>query len=418
MQSGDGLIVRVRPPLGALGANALTALAEAAARFGNGHLDLTRRANVQLRGVREASLPSLYDVIEQLGFLDENPDGEAVRNVVINPLAGIDPQEALDLRNIAQQLARVLATEPSLWELSSKFGFIIDGAGILGLSEQRADIRLTAVKDGPDAIIALGLDTAGGIDWLGQVSPESAAAMAIEAARAFLEAAPQGKQQGKRPRMRDLSPDSFICVRDKIKSRLQPLQAQPSASDAKAHPRIGLLTLDSDRLALGIAAPFGRAEADQLLKLARVMVARGIDEIRLSPWRTLYAAMRNRHTAEGFLDEAKAIGFVTDPFDNLLQIEACPGAPACRSTALDTRGDARRLAEYLSQSHFTGTVHVSGCAKGCAKSEMSDLVLVGDGGSYGIVHHGTAQDTPGHRMTSAELASGPGDLLAIGNDAA
>ena len=44
MQSGDGLIVRVRPRCGMLSPDELIGLAEAAQRFGNGHIDLTRRA--------------------------------------------------------------------------------------------------------------------------------------------------------------------------------------------------------------------------------------------------------------------------------------------------------------------------------------------------------------------------------------
>ena len=106
-------------------------LADAARRFGNGHIDLTRRANLQIRGVSEASLPPLHDVIARLGLLDDNPDGEAVRNVMINPLAGIDPTELLDIRGIARELARRLTSEQSLWALPSKFGFIVDGGGVL-----------------------------------------------------------------------------------------------------------------------------------------------------------------------------------------------------------------------------------------------------------------------------------------------
>ena len=185
MPSGDGLIVRVRPQSGALSPDELRALADAAARFGNGHIDLTRRANLQIRGVSEASLPPLHDVIARLGLLDGDPDGEAVRNVMINPLAGIDPSEAFDIRNIARELTRRLETEPSLWALPTKFGFIVDGGGVLSLAAQRADIRLAAVKNGSDVAIAVGLDTRSGIDWLGAVSPASAAAVAIEMAHRF-----------------------------------------------------------------------------------------------------------------------------------------------------------------------------------------------------------------------------------------
>ena len=127
---------------------------------------------------------------------------------------------------------------------------------------------------------------------------------------------------------------------------------------------------------MGIAAPFGRVETDQLRKLAGEMAAFGVKEIRLSPWRILYAEVPGASAARSILNVAAGCGLIADPSDPLLRIEACPGAPACRSTSLDTRGDARRLAALLPRSSFEGTVHISGCAKGCAKSAATDLVLV------------------------------------------
>ena len=51
MASGDGLVVRVRPPLGRLSAAQAVLLADLATRYGSGTLELSNRANVQLRGV-------------------------------------------------------------------------------------------------------------------------------------------------------------------------------------------------------------------------------------------------------------------------------------------------------------------------------------------------------------------------------
>jgi precorrin-3B synthase len=408
MPSGDGLVVRVRPQSGALSSDELLALADAAGRFGNGHIDLTRRANLQIRGVSESSLPPLHGVIARLGLLDGDPDGEAVRNVMINPLAGIDPSEELNVRDIARELTLRLETEPSLWALPTKFGFIVDGGGILGLATQRADIRLAAIKNGSDVAIAVGLDTPSWIDWLGAISPVSAAAVAIEIAHAFLDETSRGARQ----RMRDLSAENLASLKSRIRSRLDPLMTDVPAIDTPSR-RVGLLSLGSERFAVGIATPFGRAETDQLRKLVDAMTAADIREIRLSPWRVLYAAVPSQQAGLHLLDIARRAGFVVDPDDPLLQIEACPGAPACRSTALDIRGDARRVAELLAQFRFTGTVHVSGCAKGCAKSGIADLVLVGSEGDYGIVHQGTAQDHPIRRLEASALASDVGAIIGL-----
>jgi precorrin-3B synthase len=406
MQSGDGLVVRIRPRSGRFRPHELRVLADAARHFGNGHMDLTRRANLQLRGISESSLPPLHDVIAGLGLLDDSPDGEAVRNVMINPLAGIDPAEVLDTRGVVLELERRLASEKSLWTLPSKFGFIVDGGGILSLAEQRADVRLVAIAE---AAFAVGLETRTGIEWLGSIVPDAAATAAMEIGLAFINVASREPRQ----RMRDLSDEGHASIRSAMRSRLDMLPENPRRADLSLTSRVGLIELDAGRFAAGIAAPFGRVEADQLKKLADAIVAHGGEEIRLSPWRALYAGLPNRPSAQSVLDGAARDGLIIDPRDPLLQIEACPGAPGCPSTALDTRGDGRRIASWLPRFRFRGTVHVSGCAKGCAKSGLADLVLVGSEGHYGIVRNGTARDHATRHLSFTELAADPGHIFGI-----
>jgi precorrin-3B synthase len=412
MQSGDGLVVRIRPRSGAFSPHELTVLADAARRFGNGHIDLTRRANLQLRGVSESSLPSLHDVIARLGLLDDSPDGEAVRNVMINPLAGIDPAEVLDARSVGRELARRLASEELLWALPSKFGFIVDGGGVLSLAEQRADVRLVAIACGREVAFAVGLETRLGVAWLGSISLDAAVAIAIEIAVAFINVASREARQ----RMRDLSDEGLAFIRSAMKSRLDRLHGCPRQAALPPKRRVGLIELGAGRFAAGIAAPFGRVEAEQLRKLADAIVAESCEEIRFSPWRALYAGLPTRLSAQSILDAAARDGFIVDPCDPLLQIEACPGAPACPSTALDTRGDGRRIASWLPRFHFAGTVHVSGCAKGCAKSGTSELVLVGSEDRYGIVRNATARDHAMRHLSFAELAADAGSIFGIDQD--
>jgi sulfite reductase beta subunit-like hemoprotein len=61
MESGDGLIARVRPWCGAFSLAQASGLADIAERLGNGHIDLTRRANLQIRGLSEECLPALHN---------------------------------------------------------------------------------------------------------------------------------------------------------------------------------------------------------------------------------------------------------------------------------------------------------------------------------------------------------------------
>lgn len=386
MQSGDGLIARVRPWGGAIGLAEASALADAAERFGNGCLDLTRRANLQIRGLGEASLAGLQDVVIELGLVDRDARSEAVRNIMVSPLAGIDPDEVQDVRPLARALEHALAVDVALHDLPSKFGFLVDGGGSVSIAGERADIALRAI--GPS--IALGLDTAAGTSWIGSTSPDDAAQAALAAARAFL-AVGAGRR-----RLRDLDLTGFARLRGMLSPALAAIE---DARPLQPSRPLGARPAGSGRFAVGVAAAFGRLDARQLRDFAVLAAQAGASEMRLSPWRALYIEARDGASARRLVDGARDIGFIVEAADPILRIDACPGAPACRSSSVDTRRDARRLAALP----FTGSIHVSGCAKGCARSAPADLVLVGERGRYGIVRHGTTRGRP-ERTIAAEEA--------------
>lgn len=384
MLSGDGLLARVRPWCGALRLDEAKGLADASERFGNGHIDLTRRANLQIRGLGDAGVHGLQDAVDRLGLVDRDAGAEAGRNIMVSPLAGIDPAEA-DIRPIARALADLLASDTGLQRLPPKFGFLVDGGGSVSIAGERADISLKALG----RMMAVGLDTPAGTDWVGSTSIDEAAEVAAAIARIFIGL---GREQG---RLRDLDEGSFGRLRAIVRKGLGP---------------VGIVSIGSRRLigvkgsAVGIAAPFGRLEAHQLRSLAGLAGLAGeagVVDIRLSPWRALYVGARDGTAAQALMKGAHEIGLIVEASDPILRIDACPGAPACRSSSIDTRRTARRLAA----SAFTGSVHVSGCAKGCARSAPADLVLVGEQGRYNVIRSGTTRDVPERTIDAHEAGA-------------
>jgi precorrin-3B synthase len=166
--------------------------------------------------------------------------------------------------------------------------------------------------------------------------------------------------------------------------------------------------------AVGIAAPFGRVKADMLRGLADAAAEQGGSEFRVSPWRAIYLPVSGEKKSAALLDEARWLGFVTEPDAPVLRIEACPGAPACSSAALDTRAAALALSRLLPRLDGIRRVHVSGCAKGCACSASADLVLVGGRDRFGIVRNGRADDTPESFIAPHDLERLPAVIAAGG----
>ena len=111
---------------------------------------------------------------------------------------------------------------------------------------------------------------------------------------------------------------------------------------------------------------------------------------------------------------AASLGFVTVPGDPRLYIAACPGAPACASGRIA----AREIAETVANGHAglldgSFTLHISGCAKGCAHPNAAALALVGGENGAGLVVNGTAKTLPGAISPRYEAARGLGRVAAL-----
>ncbi|MGQ0445531.1 MAG: hypothetical protein ACT4O2_10510, partial [Beijerinckiaceae bacterium] len=80
-----------------------------------------------------------------------------------------------------------------------------------------------------------------------------------------------------------------------------------------------------------------------------------------------------------------ARGFIVDPGDPRLAIAACGGVSTCEHGTTDTRADALALMPFARNLCKTGVaLHVSGCAKGCARQAPTPLILIAHAGLYDL----------------------------------
>jgi precorrin-3B synthase len=186
-RAADGALLRLRLPGGELGAPTLDIVSRAAARYADGAVQLTSRANLQLRGVatddRGAVHPGLVDEIVRAGLLP-HPRHERVRNILCSPLTGRRGGHA-DLRPLLRELDDRLCSTEQLAGLPGPFLFVLD--------DGRGDVMS---KAGDLGVVATDTRTArlvlGGLP-IGPATPIARAAEAlIELALRFLDLAPGG----------------------------------------------------------------------------------------------------------------------------------------------------------------------------------------------------------------------------------
>ncbi|CUI89632.1 precorrin-3B synthase [Cognatishimia activa] len=360
MMSGDGLVVRVRPTLARLTADQTFGLCDLAERHGSGVIDLTNRANLQIRGVRPENHEALLSDLQSLGLLPDDPDLEARRNVLVPP----DWVDGDATSTITRELIQRLDELPLLPE---KFGFAIDAGTAPMLANQSGDLRIERTVDG---LIA----RADGLKRGLPVTVETAVDQLIEMAHWFIAS---GGFDAKRMARHLTS----------VKAPNDWQQAAPRQE--RARPVIGQ---HPNGAVYGVA--FGQMIAQDLRALLN---ASGCKALRVTPWRLILT------------EDAAPVAsntFITDQNDPLLRIDACSGAKGCPAGEFDTRMLARELAGLTE-----GSLHVSGCAKGCARPRAADVTLVGRDGKIDLVQNGLPWDEPMARaLAASELKDRIGDL--------
>lgn len=399
MQSGDGLLVRLRVSGGIVDTGLAKEIVRWSHRWGNGQIDLSARANLQLRGLAEQHLPRLYEAMSEWGLLGSSAAGEAVRNVISSPLAGLDPDAVLDVGPIACELEQRLTSDAALHDLPGKFGFAIDDGGCLGLDAVPADVRFVARRGdgGPEFDVCL----AGAPHvWFGPCRADALVAVAAALAAVFI-----NERKGRDSSVRRM--DDLVALRG---AEAIARQAGLAASDTvgvtgreggRGHG-IGVLSPDVlgvHRLGLagyfGIGLPFGRIAAADLTHLASAAADNGARTLRLTPWRAILAPAPSIHAASALAADLPTESLILDPADPRCRVAACPGAPSCAHATTPVRLDAARLADEFAGIPGSGTMlHVSGCAKGCAHPYPAPITLVASNGRYQLVRDGTPADAP------------------------
>lgn len=256
MPAQDGLLLRIRTLLNELTAQQAHGIAELATRFGSAIIELTTRANLQIRGVSAGAFPALIEGLERLGLLDIDRSPSARINIVLDPLRGTaaDDAQTLSARLLGAGLAGA-----EFAALPHKFGFAVDAGPGRHLAAISGDIRIEA---GAGTLLVRAAHAA-----LGAPARDSAEAAdkALDLARWFLAAGGVGADG--RGRMHALIARGARPPRG-LAGTLAPNPAVP-LPDARGAWH---------------AAPDGRCTADALHRIAE----RAGGPIRLTPFRAFY----------------------------------------------------------------------------------------------------------------------------------
>ena len=392
VQALDGGICRIKLAGGAISAAQAHAVADAAQAYAGGVIEATNRANLQIRGIG-AEQQALIAMLLAAGLGPSTAAGDDVRNLMLSPSAGIDPQMLFDTRPLADQILATLQNHTRFHELSAKFAVQLDGGETLAMLEHHHDLWLSAFEQGGETLLAFGLAGCPGLDApLAAVRLEQGHALVVAVLERFLDLATPAQT-----RMRHLPVDNFLVGLD---LPLLPVDGfKRPASGAWLH--LGSYPQHQHgRVYVAAVTPLGRLDASMLKGAAQLADEYGDGTLRFTPWQGLLLPNAKCQDAAAITARLEQLGFLCSADQSLAQLIACTGSSGCGKGLADTKADAMQLAA-LRPGH---AVHLSGCARSCAAAHIAPVTLLAvSPGHYDVYFREAAQ--PGFGRLHARTLS-------------
>lgn len=377
VQAKDGLLLRIRVPGGLIEAEQLRVVADLSRSLGDGQVEITSRANLQLRGIQSQDLTRIVASIAGAGLLP-SPQHDRVRNIVTSPIAGFDREELIDTRPLVRELDMRLRENAIFADLHPKFSFAVFG-GPKRFSYDLDDLTLEVVDFNSESYFHLRMAEVP----LGRVIKRAdavtcmltAAHMCVEMALEFntrVRANAILRVPGARERI--------VNALSHVSTRLPALPPPSFVRDAL----IGICpTAEENRVNIIPSVPLGRLTAQQACTLVNVANERK-SELRFAPWRGVVLCSVPKGAAKAIADQLRFVGLSCEGRDGLQGIAACAGMTGCNAALADVRADAVSLAQrFAGHTAPSGwTVNLSGCEKQCGRRHGASAELVADVSGY------------------------------------
>jgi ferredoxin-nitrite reductase len=394
----EAFMIRLRIPGGIINSFQLRELASIAKDLTSGYVQITTRANFQLRLIQPKDAPEVLRRIQAVGLHSRGAGADNIRNLTANPTAGIDPVELIDVMPYLHALSQIIINDRSFYDLPRKFNIAYDGGGLIGSVEDTNDIGVKAVhvaetgaiKAGVYFRIALGGATGhkAFAQDLGVIVPPSEINKVVcTIVRVFIERGCRTDRKKARLKhlLEKISLEEYLAaVEKKLGTQLLRMPYDSAqmrwASQELPHSHIGDFPQKQRGLNyVGVAMSVGQITPKQMLRVAEIADLYGSGEIRLTVWQNLIIPNVPDAYVETVKKALRKIGF--DTKQSLLRggLIACTGNSYCKFAQANTKDTATALADYLDKKLTLDkpiNIHLTGCPNSCAQHYMGDIGLL------------------------------------------
>lgn len=393
----DSFMLRMRVPGGVMSAAQMRGVATIAEKFGNSRIDLTTRANIQLREFAPKDVVNVLNGVRKLGMSSIGSGADNIRNITASPISGYDPQELIDVQPYADALQNYITNSRDMFGLPRKFNIAFDNGGAISALADTNDIGFVAVSVGEGKSVPAGVYfrvLLCGITGHKQFAsdcglllrPDQLVAVAAAMVRVFAENG--DRTDRKKARLKYLvdrwGVEKFLEETEK-KLAFPILRVDASECEARGPiNRAGHLGVHAQSQPghsyIGVCVPVGWLPIAQARVIADVAERFGSGELRLTVWQNLLIP----NVPEDRVAEACRVlhqaGLETSAGRVQSGTVACTGNRGCKFAAADTKGHALEIARSLDSMfviHQPVNLHVTGCAHSCAQHYIGDIGLMG-----------------------------------------
>jgi ferredoxin-nitrite reductase len=394
-------MLRMRLANGVVNSEQMRVLASAIERYGDqGTADITTRQNIQLRGIHLEDIPEIFTKFKEVGLTSIQSGMDNVRNLTGSPVAGIDPDELIDTREMNQKVQDMITNNGegnySFSNLPRKFNIAIEGARDNSIHAELNDLAfIPAYRDG---VLGFNVLVGGYLSAqrcaesipLGVWVPADDEAV-VDFSRAVLtvynEFGGTAGLRTSRPKARLM----WLIETWGVEKFRQLLEQELGETLADAAPKDEITQDKKDHLGvhpqkqagynyIGLHVPMGRLSAEPMFELARLAEVYGNGEIRLTVEQNAIIPHVADENVETFLSEPLLKEFSINPSTLTRSVISCTGARYCNFALIETKERALQLAQELDRELDIPQrvrLHWTGCPNSCGQPQAGDIGLMG-----------------------------------------
>ncbi|MCO7125181.1 nitrite/sulfite reductase [Sporolactobacillus shoreicorticis] len=385
-------MLRVKVPTGILSDEQAVTLAKIGHDYGRDVLDITTRQSIQFHWVPLEKLTEIFDRLKKVDLTTSEAEGDAPRNVVGNPLAGIDPNELFDTRPVVEEIYRFFQDNPDFSNLPRKYKISVN-ANIFNAGQAEInDLAFTPATKVIDGQKRLGFNVkvGGGLaakpylaDALNVFVVPDQVIKVAEAVTTIYRDFGYRKSRA-RARLKYLVADWGISkFEEKVLELTGPLPAAGHDEISGwnggfffgAHPQ-----KQKGLNYIGISVPVGRIHSDDFLRIAELARTYGNGELRTVSSQNLIIPNIPDQVLDELLTDNIFKKFPIHPAHFTGYAMACTGDEFCNKALTNTKDRMEEIAARLDREvdlDVPVRIYMVGCTNSCGQRQIADIGIQG-----------------------------------------